>query len=174
VPGVTLAILRSSTPPAAAAVAHLARSEFPESSAAGTPAVRAGRLTISATDRSESRWSVKGVAAAQPSEHRAAVDPSRLEVGAQRADRAHIRTCLFPARANGTATWAPARLLAGVFWRRGSLTSSPREASKARSPVADAQGSANKRGEAGDGSGRRLAGRHVHTYSADCVGRPPV
>ncbi len=43
--------------------ASIPRSGGPESSAAGTPAVRAQRLTISATDWSVSRWWVKGVAA---------------------------------------------------------------------------------------------------------------
>jgi hypothetical protein len=44
--GLTLAILRSSTPAAAAAVAYPARSEWPESSSVGTPAAEARRRPI--------------------------------------------------------------------------------------------------------------------------------
>jgi hypothetical protein len=46
-------------------ILYPARSEWPESSAAGTPAVRARRLTISATDWPGSRWSVRGLSSAR-------------------------------------------------------------------------------------------------------------
>jgi hypothetical protein len=47
---VTLAILRSSTPAAAGAVAYPARSECPERSSGEIPAAWPRRLMISATD----------------------------------------------------------------------------------------------------------------------------
>ena len=85
---VTLAILRSSTPAAAAAVAYPARSEWPESISGGRPAAMARRLTISATDWSESRRSVSLSPRRSCPEHGAAVDAGGVEVAAQHPDSA--------------------------------------------------------------------------------------
>jgi hypothetical protein len=161
-----LAILRSSTPAAAAAVAYPARSEL-AGKLGGGDAGRAGAalddqrdrligepLVSQRVSRRRSRLNTRpGGGRPRPRGRRAACGP---------------RTVWFLARAYGTATWAPARLLAGVFWRRGSLTSSPREASKARSPVADAQRSANAGGVLRDRAPEVSAsGGHHHDAGTD-------